>query len=58
MKPRIGVVMQEPTAEHERLAVFAGSWIGREISHPTAWDPKGGEAIALVRARMGLGGFS
>jgi hypothetical protein len=50
--------MQEPTAEHERLAVFAGSWIGREISHPTAWDPKGGEAIALVRARMGLGGFS
>lgn len=50
--------MQEPTAEHERLAVFAESWIGQEIIHPTAWDPKGGEAIALAQARVGLGGFS
>lgn len=34
--------VQEPTAQHERLTLFTGNWVGQEIIHPTVWDPKGG----------------
>jgi hypothetical protein len=34
--------MPKPGPEHKRLEVFAGTWIGRELMHPSPWDPKGG----------------
>ena len=43
-------------AEHERLAAFAGDWIGDEVVGVTPhFEP--GAAKGFVSARMGLGGF-
>ena len=44
------------TAEHERLAAFAGEWAGDEVVGPSLWfEP--GPARGFVSARIGLDGF-
>lgn len=49
--------MPQPTADHEKLEKFAGIWKGTETMHPSQWDPKGGTAQAVTRARVALSGF-
>ena len=50
--------MPKPTEEHRRLARLAGSWEGREVMHPSQWDPKGGEATGRSHLRVALDGFA
>lgn len=49
--------MPRLTAAHEKLAKFAGSWVGEETMHPSLWAPQGGIAQATVVNRLALGGF-
>jgi hypothetical protein len=49
--------MPEPTAEHERLAAFVGSWEGDEVLHPSPWSPERRAAIGRFSARMGVDGM-
>jgi hypothetical protein len=46
----------KPQEEHNRLAAFAGEWIGEEVVYPSRWD-QGGPAAARVSARVDLNGF-
>ena len=46
----------KPTAEHRRLAAFAGRWEGEEKVHETPWT-KAGKAKARREARVGMDGF-
>ena len=50
--------MPKPTADHRKLEKFAGIWKGTETMHPSPWDPKGGEAQGITRARVALDGFA
>lgn len=52
------MVMPQPRAEHARLEMLVGDWVGREHIHPSPYDPQGGTAIGRVRNRMGLAGFA
>ena len=47
----------KPTADHARLEKLAGVWRGTETMHPSDWDPQGGQAEGVTRARVALGGF-
>jgi hypothetical protein len=49
--------MPRPTAEHQRLAAFAGSWVGNETFFPSPMSPEGGKAKARVECRSDLDGF-
>ena len=49
--------MPKPTAEHHKLAAFAGSWIGEEILYPSPWAPEKRQAIGRFENRMGLDGM-
>ena len=44
--------------EHRKLAVFAGTWSGKETIHPSPWDPKGGTSQGRTDARLALDGFA
>lgn len=50
--------MPKPSADHERLEKLAGTWKGTETMHPSPWDPAGGEALGITRARVALNGFA
>lgn len=50
--------MPKPGPEHKRLEVFAGTWIGQELMHPSPWDPQGGPTEAEARNAMALDGFA
>ena len=50
--------MPQPTAAHQQLERFVGSWIGTETIHPTPFDTKGGTATGRVRNVRALGGFA
>ena len=49
-------VAPQVTAEHERLAAFAGEWAGDEVVGASRWFVPG-PARGFVSARIGLGGF-
>ena len=47
-----------PGPELETLKRMVGAWEGQETLHPSPWDPKGGEAIGHIDARLALDGFA
>jgi hypothetical protein len=49
-------VAPKVAAEHERLAAFAGDWVGDEVVGTSPWF-EAGPASGHVHARIGLGGF-
>jgi hypothetical protein len=49
--------MPKPTAEHQKLAAFAGSWVGEETLHPSPWAPEKRQAIGRFENRMGVDGM-
>ena len=49
--------MPRPTAEHEKLKLFAGTWDGEETIYPSPMDPAGGGARARVENRLALDNF-
>ncbi|MCA8952447.1 MAG: DUF1579 family protein [Planctomycetes bacterium] len=49
--------MPKLTAEHEKLALLAGTWKGTETMHPSQWAPDGMTAEAVTTSRVGLTGF-
>lgn len=49
--------MDELTAEHRKLAVFVGLWIGDDIIHPAPWAPHGGTGTTTYTGRLALDGF-
>lgn len=50
--------MPKPTAEHKKLELLAGTWIGEEKMAPSLWDPAGGTATGRVSNRVSLDGFN
>jgi hypothetical protein len=50
--------MPKPTADHKRLERLAGIWKGTETMQPSQWEPKGGQAQGITRARVALEGFA
>jgi hypothetical protein len=50
--------MPKLTADHKRLEKLAGIWKGTETMHPSPWDRKGGQADAITKSRVALGGFA
>jgi hypothetical protein len=50
--------MPKPTDLHRKLEKMVGEWQGREVMHPSQWDPKGGTAIGRTRNRLDLNGFA
>lgn len=49
-------VAPKVSPEHERLAAFAGEWVGEETVGQSRWF-ESGPAQGFVSARIGLGGF-
>jgi hypothetical protein len=49
--------MPQPTPEHKRLHLMAGSWTSEETIHSSPWDPNGGPAKGRSEARVALDGF-
>jgi hypothetical protein len=49
--------MPKPGAEHKRLEVLVGSWVGEERIYPSPWEPKMSSAQGKVTARFDLDGF-
>lgn len=45
------------TPVHTALHALAGEWRGREIMHPSPWDPVGGPADAHIVNRVVVGGL-
>jgi hypothetical protein len=53
----VAMEMPKPTAHHQKLSAFAGTWIGEEKVHPSPFDPEGGPANGTMTARIELDGF-
>jgi hypothetical protein len=49
--------MPEPTPAHQKLAAFAGSWVGEEILHPSPWAPEKRTAVGRFENRIGVDGM-
>lgn len=49
--------MPKPQEQHRKLQSLAGTWTGEEKMHPSAWDPKGGQAKGRFESRLDLDGF-
>lgn len=49
--------MPKLTEQHKRYRALVGEWKGEENMHPSPWDPKGGTATSLTKARLDLGDF-
>jgi hypothetical protein len=48
--------MPQPTDEHKKLHVLAGSWEGEEKISPSPWGP-GGPAVGRFEGRVAVDGF-
>ena len=48
--------MPKPTAQHRRLQLLAGEWVGEEKLMPSPWGP-GGNAVGRSSCRLDLDGF-
>jgi len=49
--------MGKPTEQHRKLEAMVGEWNGEEKMHASPWDPKGGNATSVTRARLEIDGF-
>ncbi len=49
--------MPKPDAHHEKLDALVGTWNGEETMAPSPWDPNGGKATAVSKARRDLDGL-
>lgn len=49
--------MPEPTAQHRRLYVLAGSWRGDETLYPSPWAPELRTAIGSFEIRVAVDGL-
>lgn len=50
--------MPRPNEFHQKLAAFAGDWIGDETMHPSPWDPQGGKTTGTYHCRVVCDGFA
>ena len=49
--------MPKPSEAHQKLALLAGNWTGKETIPPCPWDPKGGVAVGRCDNRVSVDGF-